>query len=224
MADDASGNPAGNLSDRLSEKQRSILDFLAQFIEEHDYPPSIRDIQHGCGISSTSVVDYNLRRLEERGFIRRDREISRAIELLAAGGRRARTVRVPVLGKIAAGEPIPMPPETPGPGAFDEFVEMTEAQTQGRTDVFALRVEGDSMIDALIHDGDTVIMAPARSCDDGDMVAVWLRAENETTLKRFYREGSRVRLQPMNSQMEAIYTDADNVEVQGRVISAIRNW
>ena len=213
--------------EELSAKQQAILAFLQRFIDEHDYPPSIRDIQQGCDISSTSVVDYNLKRLEEKGLIRRDREVSRAIELLDAGGRRARTVQVPVLGKIAAGLPIPMPPETPAGGEhaeYADYVEVTEGQTGGRSDVFALRVEGDSMIDALINDGDVVIMQATRSCDEGEMVAVWLRDENETTLKRFFHEGDRVRLQPMNAAMGPIYTRADNVEVQGRVIAAIRSW
>lgn len=212
------------MAERLSEKQQKILDFLRDFMDEKDYPPSIRDIQHGCGISSTSVVDYNLKRLEEKGLIRRDREVSRAIELLAAGGRRARTISVPVVGTIAAGQPIPMPPETLTPDAYDDVVEVTESQTRGGVNVFALRVAGDSMIDALIDDGDIVLMEPARSCDDGEMVAVWLKDENETTLKKFFHEGERVRLQPMNARLDPIYTAASNVEVQGRVLAAIRNW
>ncbi|MSQ41481.1 MAG: repressor LexA [Dehalococcoidia bacterium] len=212
------------MSERVSEKQQQILQFLREFIGEKDYPPSIRDIQEGCRISSTSVVDYNLKRLEEKGFIRRDREVSRAIELLEGGERRARTVRVPVLGKIAAGRPIPMPPEHLTPESYDEFVEVTDRQTGGRDNVFALRVEGNSMVDALINDGDIVLLQPTQSCDDGDMVAVWLKRENETTLKRLYHEGGRVRLQPMNAAMQPFYTDLDNVEVQGRVLAAIRNW
>ncbi len=205
----------------LSDKQRRILEFLGAFIEEKDYPPSIRDIQQGCSISSTSVVDYNLKRLEERGYIRRDREVSRAIELLdGAGGRRRRTLTVPVLGKIAAGAPIPTFPETL-PSDYEEL-EVTREQTRGSARAFALRVEGTSMIDALINDGDYVILEPADSCDDGDMVAVWLRDENETTLKRLYREGDRVRLQPMNATMDPIYASADNVDVQGKVLSSIR--
>ncbi len=210
--------------DGLSLKQQAILDFLRAFLDEHDYPPSIRDIQQGCDISSTSVVDYNLKRLEEKGLIRRDREVSRAIELLDAGGRRARTVRVPVLGKIAAGLPIPMPPDTLATEAYDDAIEVTEAQTHGKTNVFALRVEGTSMIDALINDGDIVILEPTRSCDDGEMVAVWLKDENETTLKQLFHEGERIRLQPMNAAMLPIYTRPENVEVHGRVVAAIRSW
>jgi repressor LexA len=210
------------MTDDLSPKQRTILSFLEEFIAERDYPPSIRDIQHGCNISSTSVVDYNLKRLEERGYIRRDREVSRAIELLnGQGARRGRSVSVPLLGKIAAGTPIPVLPETPT--SADEYVELTADQAGGRDHLFALRVEGTSMIDALINDGDIVVLEATHSCDDGDMVAVWLRDEEETTLKRFYVEGERVRLQPANSAMEPIYTSVGNVDVQGRVVTAIRS-
>ena len=204
----------------LSDKQERILGFLRSFLAEKDYPPSIRDIQMGCGISSTSVVDYNLKRLEEHGYIRRDREISRAIELLDGTGRRRGGMTVPLVGAIAAGSPIPMPPDTLPPGY--EEVAVTDAQVRGRTDAFALRVQGTSMIDALIDDGDIVILEPAQSCDDGDMVAVWLRDENETTLKKLFHEGERIRLQPMNPTMAPIYTAPDNIEVRGRVLSSIR--
>ena len=208
------------MAEGRSDKQQRILDFVGVFLTEHDYPPSIRDIQQGCDISSTSVVDYNLKRLEERGLIHRDREISRAIQLPGSGTRR-RILTVPVLGKIAAGLPIPTPPEVL-PEGYEE-VEVTEDQTRGRANAFALRVEGTSMIDALINDGDLVILEPTNSCDDGDMVAVWLKAENETTLKKFFHEGSRIRLQPMNSTMQPFYTSPDNVEVQGKVLSSIRS-
>ncbi len=213
-------DPARDRSSGLSDKQQRILDFLRSFLLEKDYPPSIRDIQQGCEISSTSVVDYNLKRLEERGYIRRDREVSRAIELLDGTGRRRGSMTVPLVGAIAAGSPIPMPPDTLPPGY--EEVPVTEAQTRGRSNAFALTVQGTSMIDALIDDGDIVILEPTQSCDDGDMVAVWLRDENETTLKKFFHEGSRIRLQPMNSTMDPIYTAPENVEVQGRVLSSIR--
>ena len=203
----------------LSEKQRRIVEFLREFIAEKDYPPSIRDIQHACGISSTSVVDYNLRQLERKGLIRRDREVSRAIELLD-GGRRRRSVSVPLLGKIAAGRPIPTPPDSL---AGLDFVEVTAEQTRGREDVFALRVEGTSMIDALVNDGDIVILEFTASCDDGDVVAVWLKDENETTLKQLFHEGERIRLQPMNATMQPFYTAPDNIEIQGKLLAAIRS-
>jgi repressor LexA len=206
---------------QLSPKQRSILTFMRDFVDENSYPPSIRDILSGCGISSTSVVDYNLRALERMGYIRRDREVSRAIELLDGRGRRSRVVSIPVVGQIAAGTPIPVP----GSGVVDDpddTIEVSEDVTNGRSDVFALRVKGSSMIDALVGDGDLILLRAAETAENGEMVAVWLKRENETTLKYLYREGSRVRLQPANSTMQPIYTDASNVAVQGKVISVIR--
>ena len=207
----------------LPATQQGILEFMREFINDHDYPPSIRDIQIGCDISSTSVVDYNLKALERAGHIRRDREVSRAIEVLDRGGaRRSRTVPVPIIGTIAAGQPIPVP-ETDVWAEIDpdNIFEATEDMTKGKDNVFALRVRGTSMIDALVNDGDIVILEKTAKCDDGDMVAAWLRRENEATLKKFYREGDRVRLQPANSTMKPIYTEADNVEVQGRVLATI---
>ncbi len=204
----------------LSDKQQLIVDFLETFIAEHDYPPSIRDIQTGCNISSTSVVDYNLKRLEEKGLIRRDREVSRAIELLnGSGERRRRTIAVPLLGRIAAGIPIPTHPDQAAP---EELIELTEEQARGRGNLYALRVQGTSMIDALINDGDIVVLEPREVADPGEMVAAWIEDRAETTLKRWYPEGAKVRLQPMNSTMEPIYEDAANVRVQGRVVATIR--
>lgn len=206
----------------LSTKQQKILDFMRRFIREKDYPPSIRDIQDACDISSTSVVDYNLKALERLGYIRRDREVSRAIELLDGSGRRPQTIAVPIIGVIAAGQPIPVPAADAWSNVdYDNMVEVTEDMTRGRDKVYALRVKGTSMIDALVNDGDIVIMEGTSSADDGDMVAAWLKREGEATLKKIYVEGGRVRLQPANSTMDPIYTEIDNVEVQGRVLARI---
>ena len=206
----------------LSDKQQKILQYIREFVHERDYPPSIRDIQLACGISSTSVVDYNLRALEKQGLIRRDREISRAIEVLDVRGRRPRIVDVPLLGTIAAGLPIPVPEaDTFSATAAADTIPVPSDYTGGREDVFALRVRGTSMIDALINDGDIVLLQATQNADNGEKVAVWLKQENETTLKRIYWEGERVRLQPMNPAMEPIYTSAANVEVQGRVIATL---
>lgn len=206
----------------LSPKQTQILEFVREFLEDKDYPPSIRDIQIGCGISSTSVVDYNLRKLEEKNLIKRDREVSRGIELLGTRGRRPRTIDVPVLGAIAAGLPIPVPSSDRWAADVDEMITVTEDMVRGRENVFALRVKGTSMIEDLIDDGDIVFLEPARTAANGDRVAVWLKDKGEVTLKRFYHEGNRVRLQPANSTMQPIYTDPDNVEIQGRFITSIR--
>jgi repressor LexA len=203
----------------LSAKQQDILKFMREFIDERDYPPSIRDIQDGCSISSTSVVDYNLKALEQKGFIKRDREVSRGIEVLDGGRRRSRTVSVPIIGTIAAGQPIPVPSNDNID--FDNVFDATEDMTRGKDNVFALKVRGTSMIDALVNDGDIVILEQTSAADDGDMVAAWLVKENEATLKKFYREGDRVRLQPANSTMKPIFTAADNVEIQGRVLATV---
>lgn len=204
----------------LSARQSKILDYIRTFIDENDYPPSVRDIQRGCGISSTSVVDYNLRRMEEKGLLERDREVSRGIKL--AGRTRARTVDVPVLGAIAAGQPIPVPASDRWRADVEDTVTVTEEMLRGRRDVFALRVKGESMIEDLIDDGDIVFLEPAATADDGEKVAVWLEDRGEVTLKRLYREGDRIRLQPANSAMPPIYADAADVRVQGRFITSIR--
>ena len=207
----------------LSARQRRIIDFIGEFIGDRDYPPSIRQIQEACKISSTSVVDYNLRILEKLGFIRRDREVSRAIELLQPGGRRPRVATVPIIGTIAAGQPIPVPTADTWQSLDpDEMLEVPPDMVAGRENVYALRVKGNSMIDALVNDGDVVVMESTSAGRNGEMVAAWLKREQEATLKRIYREGSTVRLQPANETMQPILTDADNVEVQGRVIGAIR--
>ena len=199
----------------LSTKQQKIIEFLRRFIREKDYPPSIRDIQEACGISSTSVVDYNLKALERMGYIHRDREVSRAIELLDGSGRRPRMIAVPLVGQIAAGQPIPVPEASVD---YSETVEITEEMARGKENIYPLRVRGTSMIDALVNDGDIIILQQDSSPENGEMVAAWLKSEQEATLKRFYREGDRVRLQPANEAMEPIYTDADNVEIQGKVL------
>src|SRR5688572_10142706 len=148
----------------LSSKQQAILRFIRDFIRDKDYPPSIRDIQDGCSISSTSVDDYNLKALERLGYIRRDREVSRAIEIV--GRRRSRMV--PIIGQIAAGEPIPVPSaETWQNEDFEDSIDVPEEMTGGKEGVFALRVKGTSMIDALVNDGDLVLMEKADSADNG---------------------------------------------------------
>ena len=210
------------MREELSGKQQQIFEFLRIFLEDKDYPPSIRDIQEGCGISSTSVVDYNLRKLEEKGYIRRDREVSRGIEILGARRNRARIIEIPVLGTIAAGQPIPVPTSDRFGNDADDTVAVTEDMIRGRPNVFALRVKGTSMIEDLIDDGDIVFLEPAQAASNGDKVAVWLKDRGEVTLKRYYHEGNRVRLQPANSTMEPIYTAPENVEIQGRFISSLR--
>ena len=207
----------------LSPKQRNIIDFLKRFWTDKSYPPTVRDILNGCNISSTSVVDYNLDILEREGYIKRHPGISRGIELISESPARFQTLTVPVIGQIAAGEPIPVPaPDTWDITASSETMDVPEDLTKGKSDIYALKVKGQSMIDALINDGDTVLMQHVNVVENGEMAAVWLKAEKEVTLKKLYREKGRIRLQPANSQMNPIYAEPDNVEVQGKVIAVIR--
>ena len=207
----------------LSVKQQHIIDFIHNFLVDSGYPPTIRDIQGGCGISSTSVVDYNLNILKKEGYIRRHPEVSRGIELLTRSLTPLPRVQVPIIGQIAAGEPIPVPtPDTWDVTAAAETLEVTTDLTQGRGGVYALKVKGLSMVDALINDGDMVLMQYVNVVENGEMAAVWLKAEKEVTLKKVYVEPDRIRLQPANSQMQPIYTEPENVEIQGRVIAVIR--
>lgn len=208
--------------EKLSDKQQRILAYIREFLEEHGYPPTVRDIQSGCDISSTSVVDYNLRLLQRYGYLRRSPEVSRGIELLAGRERARPLVAVPVLGYIAAGQPVPVPSDESWAGQVTESVELPTSLVGQGERVYGLRVRGLSMIDALIGDGDIVLLRPAAEVRQGDMVVAWLKEEKEATLKRFFREGDRVRLQPANTQMEPIYTKARNLEIQGKVIGVIR--
>jgi len=207
----------------LSSKQQRIISFIRRFWAERGYPPTVRDIVSDCGISSTSVVDYNLNILERQGYIRRHSGISRGIELLARSPTPGYSPQVPIVGQISAGEPIPVPTaDTWDVTASSETLEVTEDLTRGRTGVYALKVKGSSMVDALINDGDIVLMQYVNVVENGEMAAIWLKAEKEVTLKKVYREPGRLRLQPANSQMKPIYTEPDNVEIQGRVIAVIR--
>jgi repressor LexA len=199
---------------RSRERRDNILNFIRDFIDEHDFGPTIREIVEGCQISSTSVADYNLDALEREGYIRRNKEIARGIELLEPGGRRPRVVHVPVYGTIAAGAPI----EVPHDSQPEEYIEVGPEVLRGKQDVFALRVKGDSMVDDGIFDGDTVILQATATAENGETVAAWLTKEEATTLKRFFHEGDRVRLQPRNQRLSPIYADPEDVQVQARLI------
>ncbi len=206
----------------LSAKQERIIDFIRRFSTERGFPPTVRDIVSGCRLSSTSVAAYNLDILAKQGYLRRHREVSRGIELLGDFARRER-LQVPVIGLIAAGEPIPVPAaDTWDVTAAAETIEVTPDLTRGREGVYALKVKGSSMVDALINDGDIVLMQYVNVVENGEMAAIWLKAEREITLKRFYAESGRVRLQPANSQIPPLYVAPDNVEIQGKVIAVIR--
>ena len=205
----------------LSERQQNIMNFLKTFTLDNGYPPTIRQIGAAVAITSTSVVNYNLNILQKAGYISRDPAVSRGIRLTRNVGRlpgMADMISVPLLGRIAAGEPIPVPEE----GFTGEAIELARSLVPSSNDIYALEVRGDSMIDAFINDGDVVVMQYQQTAAKGDMVAAWLVDEEATTLKRYHPEGTRVRLQPENSQMKPIYVDPANLQIQGKVVAVFR--
>jgi repressor LexA len=206
----------------LSDRQKNILKYIEDYVEERGYPPSIREIGDKVGISSTSVVDYNLKVLEREGRIRRDREVSRGLELVgtARGQRQAqpRVLKIPVRGRIAAGLPIEAI-EVP-----DEYVDLPVGSVAD--DCYALRVRGTSMIEDHIEDGDLVVIRPQPTVENGDIAVAIVNDSTENggaTLKRFYLEGDTVRLQPRNPAMQPIMVPADQVEVRGKVVKLLRD-
>ena len=204
-----------------SDKRTRIMKFIKEFIDNRGYAPTIAEIQSGCEISSKSVVEYHLKALEREGRIRRDAELSRAIEITGMG---KRALAVPLLGEIAAGQPIPVPTEDTWHTVVQVTVEVPTEMLPAGVQAYALRVKGNSMIDALVGDRDIVILEAINTADDGDMVAVWLTERQEVTLKKIYRDTGRIRLQPANQSMAPIYVDSGKVEIQGRVIAVLRKY
>jgi repressor LexA len=212
------------MSIELPERQQRVLNFIQSYLEQSGYPPTVREIGDAVGIKSTSLVTYYLDRLEEKGHITRDRSISRGIRLTGetlnpeAIYHNENAISIPYLGYIVAGQPIPVD-ALPG----EETVELNRALF-GRdvSDLFALTVQGESMIDALVNDGDLVILRHQERVENGEMAAVWLPSTGETTLKKVYYEGSRVRLQPANPTMKPMYYPAEQVLIQGKVVMVVR--
>jgi len=233
----------------LSDRQKNILRYIAGFVEERSYPPTIREIGKACAISSTSVVKYNLTKLENDELILRDAEVSRGLSLNwdkldavgfleemgkplgraanstaerinQAGERVVNFFSVPVLGQIAAGEPIQVDPADRE--SADEWIDLNEALFRDRDKLFALRVQGDSMVDASVLDGDIVILRQQERAENGEMVAAWITGQEETTLKHFYLDGKNVHLRPANPAYKEMTFPASQVSVKGKVVSVIR--
>lgn len=204
----------------LSERQQRILEFIDRFQQRHGYPPTVREIGQAVDISSTSVVDYNLKALERLGHLRRDPDVSRGLELAGRASHRqaASQVAIPIVGLIAAGEPIEALP------GHAEELRLSGQIYDDRC--YALKVKGKSMIEDLIDDGDIVVVRSQETADDGDIVVALLTdgptSEGTATLKRLYRERDRIRLQPANSAMGPIYVEPDGLRIQGRVVTVIR--
>ena len=205
----------------FNKTRQRILTFIIDFCKKKRYGPTVREIAAALGIGSTGEVQYHLNVLTSEGRISRDPGVSRSIRP-ALEENAENTVLVPLLGVIAAGQPLPVFTDTWTDEAM-EHLELTGDITRGK-EVCAFRVSGYSMVDALVDDGDIVLLQPARNIEvgDGDMVAAWLAKEQELTLKRIYREKGRVRLQPANASMQPIYCRPDNVEVWGKVVAVIR--
>jgi repressor LexA len=224
-----------------NERHQKILDYLSRRQENNGYPPSIREIGEATGISSTSVVTYYLKQLEELDLIERDHNVSRGVRLTSpvkrAGERVSQAAQniansinellnIPIMGRIIAGEPIPIAES--GFSYFDAESNIQIARSllsakDKTSELFALEVEGESMIDAMVNDGDIVIMKKAEIAQNGEMVAVWLKAKNETTLKYFFKEEKRIRLQPANPTMQPIYVDSTaDLIIQGKVVLVVR--
>src|SRR5688500_6037426 len=205
---------------KLSDRQQAIYDFIEEYAADHGYPPSIREIGQAVGISSTSVVDYNLKALERYGLILRDREVSRGVRTVGQSAPvRPLMARIPIVGRIAAGEPIEALEQ------HDGYLELGAGTVPDGC--YALQVKGKSMIEDLIDDGDLVVVRPQETANNGDIVVALLMSqgpstEGVATLKRLYRERDQVRLQPANAAMQPIYVDPDQLRVQGKVVSVIR--
>ena len=212
---------------KLSDRQSRMLSFIQRFTSDNGYPPSIREIGKSVGISSTSVVNYNLNRLVDEGLLDRDQNVSRGLRLTdkLADGRpgRPEIIRIPLVGRIFASEPVPMPSTDSPIFSADEAIEITQGLLTSTDGLFALEVKGQSMIDAMVNEGDIVVMKREPDWRNGDMVAVWLKDKQETTLKHIYREEGRVRLQPANPTMDPIFIESpEEVEVQGKVMLVVR--
>ena len=202
----------GRLTDKpATERQRRILQAIGEFTSERGYPPSVREIGERVGLSSSSTIHAHLKALEKRGLISRDPTKPRALRSEVGGAVRDAMV-VPIVGKVAAGLPI-----TASENIEGEFV-LPAAFVPKASDAFMLRVQGDSMIDAAILDGDLIVVRPQKIAQNGEVVVAMM--DGEATVKRFYREEGRVRLQPENKEMAPIY--ASDVEIIGRVEAVVR--
>jgi len=216
----------------ITEKHIKVLEFVNDYQTKYGRPPSIREIGEKVKISSTSVVNYYLEQLEKKGYIERDTRVSRGMRLTEKVNEILQVAsdmfHIPVLGPIAAG--IPLPELQPGASFYTdneaEAVDIARSLLPARengNNLFALEVKGDSMIDAMINDGDIVVMKPAKEARNGEMVAVWLPRDNEATLKYFYKEKDRFRLQPANPTMKPIFIKkTEPLEIKGKVVMVIR--
>lgn len=198
----------------LTKRQREILDYLTDFIQRHGYAPSLEEIGRQFGLSSLATVHKHLTNLQDKGFIRRAWNRSRSVEMVPSrtGGR---AVELPLLGYVAAGRPIEAV-------VGSETISVPETLV-GRKETYVLRVKGESMIDEQIRDGDWVVVEDRKTANNGEMVVALLR-DQDVTLKTFYRDNGRIRLQPANTTMQPIFADPADVQIQGVVVGVMRRY
>ena len=199
----------------LTKRQREILDYLNEFIQQHGYSPSLEEIGRRFGLSSLATVHKHMTNLETKGFIKRSWNRSRSVELLP-GRSGSRSVELPLLGYVAAGLPIEAIATT-------ETIAVPESLIDTRRDTYVLRVRGDSMIDEQIRDGDWVVVEDRKTANNGEMVVALLKGA-DVTLKTFYRDSGRIRLQPANPTMQPIFADPQDVQIQGVVVGVMRRY
>ena len=198
----------------LTKRQREILDFLNSFIEQHGYAPSLEEVGRRFGLSSLATVHKHLTNLQDKGFIKRAWNRSRSIELIPTRVG-ARAIDLPLLGNVAAGAPIEAVVSAETVAVPEDLV--------GKQDTYALRVRGNSMIDEQIRDGDVVIVEDRKTAENGEMVIALLQGA-EVTLKKFYRDNGRIRLQPANAAVQPLVVNAHEVQIQGVVVGVVRKY
>jgi repressor LexA len=208
--------------EHLPEQQQRILAYINQYMDEHGVPPTIREIQKGTNTSSTSMVSYHLKGLERAQLINRMERRSRGVLPQDAHRINLRdVVNVPIVGRIVASEPAPTP-DADALRDAENTVQIARSMVGSEDGLYALEVKGNSMIDALINDGDIVVMRRTEEVKNGDLAAVFLTDKNESTLKRVYREGKKLKLKPENPTMKPFYVDARSAMIQGKVMCVIR--
>jgi len=203
------------MATQRNNRRDELLEYVEMFVDDNGYPPTYDEIREALGLSSKSHVDYYLDSLEEAGLIERIPRTPRGLRLV---GRAPATFPVPVEGNIAAGEPIDLGDRP------DEQIELTPDIADPRRELYALQVQGNSMVEELVGDGDILIVERQTEARRGQMAIVHLKDRNAATLKRVYPEGERVRLQPAHPSMAPIFADARDVQVQGRVVAVIRRY
>jgi repressor LexA len=219
----------------LTPIRLAILQFIRQYVDEHGRFPARSEIARACGIRSDATLHYHLRVLEQAGYITlpeapppmrkpQRRLPGQTTPEIMEWADKAETVPIPLLGTIAAGEPISVVHADNWTNPPEDIIPVPAHLVRGKKNLFALRVKGKSMVDAYIDDGDIVILEHVRTVENGQMAAVWLRNEQETTLKKVHREGNYIKLQPANHTMKPTYHRPDNVDIQGRVVAVIRKF